>query len=113
MTFLPKGARLTIDDTAGVPILIAHPNEPSGTGLILFQRADALPAVWAGPMPAAGLDPGDAEALLAAVRPCALLPQHAEGWFGRPGLSGHRLGASTTAPARGSRPPTRPPACGW
>jgi alpha-galactosidase len=124
VTFLPKnngrwkltwqpleiGARLTIDDKAGVhpagtavgasaeqderrPILIARPNEPSGTGLILFRRADALPAVWAGPIPAAGLDPGDAEALLAAVRPCALLPQHAEGWFGRPGLSGHRLGA--------------------
>ena len=30
-------------------------------------------------------------ALLAPTRPCSLLPEHGEGWFGRPGLSGHRL----------------------
>jgi alpha-galactosidase len=62
-----------------------------GTGLILFPRAGALPSVWAGAVPAGGLPPDDAAALLAAVRPCSLLPEHGEGWFGRPGLSGHRL----------------------
>jgi alpha-galactosidase len=72
------------------PVLVAHPDAASGTGLILFPRADSLPAVWAGPV-SAGLDPDDAATLLAAARPCPLLPQHAEGWFGRPGLSGHRL----------------------
>ena len=36
------------------------------------------------------------------TRPCSLLPEHGGGWFGRPGLSGHRLEA---APA--SRPPGR------
>jgi len=74
------------------PLLVAHPDAASATGLILLPRADALPAVWAGPVPA-GLDPGDAAALQAAVLPCPLLPQHAEGWFGRPGLSGYRLGS--------------------
>jgi alpha-galactosidase len=39
--------------------------------------------------------------LLAANRPCSLLPQHAEGWFGRPGLSGHRLVAGPGGPAAG------------
>jgi alpha-galactosidase len=67
----------------------------AGTGLILFPRPDALPAAWTGPA-APGLDPGDAAALLAAVRPCPLLPEHGEGWFGRPGLAGHRLGTAGT-----------------
>ena len=49
----------------------------------------------------AGLAPGDVAALLAAARPCSLLPQHAEGWFGRPGLSGHRLDTGAGAPAAG------------
>jgi len=66
----------------------------------LFPRARALPAVWAGPLPAA-LAPGDAAALLAAVRPCGLLPEHGEGWFGRPGLSGHRLGSGRGDAAAG------------
>jgi len=113
------GAHVTIDDevrasraspaaerpagpgAAGLrPVLVAHPDAASGTGLILFPRADSLPAVWAGPV-SAGLDPDDAATLLAAVRPCPLLPQHAEGWFGRPGLSGHRLGAGAGDPAAG------------
>src|SRR6516225_179237 len=81
------------------PVLVAHPDAAAGTGLILLPRADALPAVWAGPVPAAGLDPRDAAALQAAVLPCPLLPQHAEGWFGRPGLSGHRLGPGGPVPA--------------
>jgi alpha-galactosidase len=54
-------------------------------------------------VPAAGLDPGDAAALLTAVRPCALLPEHAEGWFGRPGLSGHRLGPGPGDPVPAGR----------
>jgi alpha-galactosidase len=75
------------------PLLVAHPLAASGTGLILLPQAGAVPAVWAGPVPAAGLDPRDAAALQAAAPPCTLLPGHAEGWFGRPGLTGHRLGS--------------------
>ena len=60
---------------------------------MLFPQAGTLPAAWAGPLPAGGLEPGDAAALLQAARPCGLLPQHGEGWFGRPGLAGHRLDA--------------------
>jgi alpha-galactosidase len=71
--------------------LLADPGTTGGTGLILFPRTGALPAVWVGPVPPGGLDPADVAALLRAVRPCALLPEHGEGWFGRPGLSGHRL----------------------
>jgi alpha-galactosidase len=80
------------------PILVADPGG-AGTGLILFPRAGALPAAWAGPV-TPELDPGDAAALLAAVRPCPLLPEHGAGWFGRPGLAGHRLG-SRGEPAAG------------
>jgi alpha-galactosidase len=73
------------------PWLVADPHVTSGTGLILFPQAGGLPAVWAGPLPRGGLEPGDAAALLRAARPGPLLPQHGEGWFGRPGLAGHRL----------------------
>ncbi len=72
-----------------------------GTGLILFPRTGSLPAAWVGPVPATRLEPDDVAALLAASRPCPLLPQHAEGWFGRPGLSGHRLGHGTGGPEAG------------
>jgi alpha-galactosidase len=107
---------LSIDDTVGIPaasaagsqrpdggrpILIAGRDRPAGTGLALFPRGGALPAVWAGPMPAAGLDPDDVAALLASARPCSLLPQHGAGWFGRPGLSGHRLGPAGDPVAAG------------
>jgi alpha-galactosidase len=64
--------------------------EAAGTGLIVFPRAVSLPPVWVGPVPASGFAPGDAAALLTAVRPCSLLPEHGQGWFGRPGLAGHR-----------------------
>ena len=83
------------------PLLVADPDAASGTGLILFPRAGALPAVWVGPVPAAGLPPEDAAALLAAVRLWPLLPEHGEGWFGRPGLSGHRLDTGGGYPAAG------------
>jgi alpha-galactosidase len=82
------------------PLLVADPGPPDGTGLILFPRAGSLPAVWAGPVPVGGLDPADATALLAAAGSVALLPEHGLGWFGRPGLSGHRLDAGG-APAAG------------
>ena len=82
-------------------LLVADPEARPGTGLILFPRDGALPAVWAGPWPAGGIEPADAAALLAAVRPCALLPEPGEGWFGRPGLSGHRLNARGRHPAAG------------
>jgi len=83
------------------PVLVADPLAGSGTGLILFPRVAALPSAWVGPVPAAGLTPEDAAALLAAARPCSLLPEHGEGWFGRPGLSGHRLGEGAGGPAAG------------
>ena len=83
------------------PLLVADPDAASGTGLILFPRPGALPAAWVGPVPAAGLRPDDAAALLAAVRLWPLLPEHGEGWFGRPGLSGHRLGTGAGSPAAG------------
>jgi alpha-galactosidase len=81
------------------PRLVASPG--TGTGLILFPRAGALPSVWVGPVPAAGLTPDDVAALLGPVRPCSLLPEHGAGWFGRPGLSGHRLGQGAGEPAAG------------
>jgi len=87
------------------PLLLVADQAAAGTGLILFPRTDCLPAAWVGPLPAdtgpAGLDPDDVAALLAAVRPCPLLPQHGEGWFGRPALSGHRLDAEAGRPAAG------------
>src|SRR5581483_10450109 len=89
--------------------LLVGPGTPAGTGLILFPRPDSLPAVWAGPVPAGGLEPADAAALLAAAWPCALLPEHGLGWFGRPGLSGHRLdGVSPPAAGRDWSPVFRP-----
>ena len=86
-----------------------------------------------GPVPAGGLEPGDVAALQAAARPCPLLPEHGAGWFGRPGLSGHRLDTSGGHPAAGrdwsplfratgpstgngapaSRPTTLALACAW
>ena len=90
---------------ASSPLLVANPaavpGTGTGTGLILFPRTAALPSVWVGSVPAAGLTPDDAAALLGAVRPCSLLPEHGAGWFGRPGLSGHRLGQGAAEPAAG------------
>lgn len=90
---------MSADETRPIPI--TQQDGPPGTGLILFPQAGSLPAAWVGPLPATGLDPADVAALLAAVPPCGLLPQHAEGWFGRPGLSGHRLGAGAGAQQAG------------
>ena len=83
------------------PLLVAGPDTAWGTALILFPRTAALPAVWTGPLSGAGLRPDDAAALLASARPCSLLPEHGEGWFGRPGLSGHRLDTGAGCPAAG------------
>ncbi len=90
-------------DTSSIPapVLIAGA-DGRGSALILFPRTDALPAAWVGPA-ATAPEPRDAAALLAAGRPCPLLPEHGEGWFGRPGLAGHRLGASHQA-ADGHQP---------
>lgn len=91
------------------PLVVADPEEARGTALILFPHADALPAAWVGPAAVALSRPQDIAALLAAVRPCSLLPEHASGWFGRPGLTGHRLG---TIPAVSGAVPGRGPADG-
>jgi alpha-galactosidase len=103
----PDAARPTA--LADGPLLVAGSGTPSGTGLILFPRPGSLPAVWAGPVGAGGLDPADAAALLAAAGPCPLLPEHGLGWFGRPGLSGHRLdGDGRPAAGRDWSPVFRP-----
>jgi len=95
------------------PFLVAWPEAAARTGLLVIPRPGALPAVWAGPV--AGLggssateahadadaaaaargqanDTDDAGQAAAAGGQCGLLPQHATGWYGRPGLSGYRLG---------------------
>ena len=86
---------------AARPLLVTNSDITPATGLILVPQPGSLPAAWAGPVPACGLEPGEVAPLLAAVRPCALLPEHAAGWFGRPGLSGHRLGTGGGHPAAG------------
>jgi alpha-galactosidase len=83
------------------PLLITNSQITPATALILFPQPESLPAVWAGPVPAGGLEPDDVAVLLAAVRPGTLLPEHGAGWFGRPGLSGHRLDTSGGQPAAG------------
>src|SRR5215468_5422058 len=88
-------------DRSAPPLLVADPEARPGTGLILFPRAGALPAAWVGPVSAGGLEPSDAAALLRAARPGTLLPEPGAGWFGRPGLSGHRLNTSGGHPAAG------------
>ena len=94
------GLRADLSAVGSPPALLACPAAGS-TGLILFPRTDSLPAAWVGPVPATGLEPDDVAALLAAARPCSLLPEHGEGWFGRPGLSGHRLDTGAGDPAAG------------
>jgi alpha-galactosidase len=78
------------DAPGSAPFLVAGPGG-AGTGLILFPRTGMLPTAWAGPV-SPDVEPGDVKSLLAVVRPCTLLPEHGEGWFGRPGLAGQRLG---------------------
>ena len=87
--------------TAARPLLLTTSPLTPGTALILFPQPGSLPAAWAGPVPAGGLEPAEVAALQAAVRPCPLLPEHGAGWFGRPGLSGHRLDTSGAQPAAG------------
>jgi alpha-galactosidase len=84
------------------PFLVQDPAAGARTGLVVVPRDDIMPAaVWAGPVPEAGLDPVMAAALADSSWQCALLPEHAAGWFGRPGLSGHRLGGPGAHPAAG------------
>ena len=104
---VPGRPQASRNAAGSAPLLVADP-ATAGTGLILFPRADSLPGVWVGPVPAGGLDPGDAAALLTAARPCSLLPQHAEGWFGRPGLSGLDTRAGGPAAGRDWSPLFRP-----
>jgi alpha-galactosidase len=84
------------------PFPLAAAGPGPRTGLVIAPRADAMPAVvWAGPVPGAGLDPAAVTGLADVSWHCALLPEHAAGWFGRPGLSGHRLGPQGAEPAAG------------
>ncbi|MDQ1628470.1 MAG: alpha-galactosidase [Actinomycetota bacterium] len=77
----------------------------SGVSLVLDLRDDGLPRVahWGADL--GDLDAAALESLALAVVPPAtsntlddlgqlsVLPEHARGWFGAPGLSGHRAGA--------------------
>jgi alpha-galactosidase len=104
------GALVTLDDRVRPrvgPVLVADPEAASGTGLVQISRPGALPAVWVGPL-AAGLGPDDVAALLAAVPSCPMLPAHGDGWFGRPGLAGHRLHAGYPVAGRDWSPFFRP-----
>jgi alpha-galactosidase len=79
---------------ASTPILITRAGTVPQTGLIMIPGGDELPAIaWTGPVPENGIDPLDVVAVADPGWRCSLLPQHGAGWFGRPGLSGHRLGA--------------------
>src|ERR1700680_1951982 len=74
------------------PFLLHDPAAAPRTGLVVAPHGDVMPAaVWVGPVPADDLDPAMVAALADSTWQCALLPEHATGWFGRPGLSGHRL----------------------
>ncbi|WP_433307272.1 alpha-galactosidase [Actinoplanes sp. CA-030573] len=102
----------------------------AGVTVLLEAPGDALPSIayWGPELP--GLDATQAAELLRALDPVtgtndiarrprtAVLPSHATGWTGRPGLSGSASGAGwspsfqptslyATAPSRGSRGETR------
>ena len=75
-----------------------------GTSVVLRLSADALPCVvhWGpdlGDLAAAeladvgaGVLPPVVDSLIASQAAVAVLPQHAAGWLGRPGLAGSRAG---------------------
>lgn len=79
----------------------------AGGTSVVVDCSGALPVVahWGA---ALGATPGTALASaterttvhggLDVVAPCSVLPQHAEGWQGRPGLQGHRQGGRDWAP---------------
>ncbi len=83
------------------PFLVTQAGAAQGTGIIVVPHPDMLPTtVWAGPVPGEGIDAGEVSDAADASWHCALLPEHSAGWFGRPGLSGHRLdGPDGAAPA--------------
>jgi alpha-galactosidase len=81
--------RVTNTPAGPRPFLIAG-QDGTGTGLVVMPRADALPAVWAGPR-SEGLDPDAVARAVSRERSCPLLPEHGSGWFGRPGLAGYRV----------------------
>jgi alpha-galactosidase len=83
------------------PFLVTRAGAAPGTGIIVVPHPDALPTtVWAGPVPSEGIDAGEVSGAADASWHCALLPEHSAGWFGRPGLSGHRVdGPDGAAPA--------------
>jgi alpha-galactosidase len=87
---------------SGLPWLLDYPAAAARTGLVVAAQADTMPVVaWVGAVPEGGLDPAMVAAVTDRTWPCALLPEHATRWFGRPGLSGHRLGRSGGHPAAG------------
>ncbi|MEV0849638.1 alpha-galactosidase [Streptomyces sp. NPDC049954] len=76
------------------------------TRLLLQQSSTALPAVvWCGTASgaegAAAWSAEQAERAAGAESAVPLLPEHWRGWFGRPGLSGHRLAGTGDDPRSG------------
>lgn len=98
----------------------------NGVGLVLDTRGARLPRVvhWGADLGeltaddlAALVDAGDPAAFvvpnsLDEPRPVALLPEHSEGWPGRPGLSGHRAGRDWSTRFDVSAAEVRPGAAG-
>lgn len=78
------------EQTAGGALLVGV---PGSTAMVLTPRDGDLPRLdWVGWLPEEGLDPDDVSALVGQERGVSLLVEAAHGNFGRPGLSGYRLG---------------------
>jgi alpha-galactosidase len=74
---------------------------PAGTGLVLVEHDHRLPTVaWYGVV-----QPGSAAEVAALdLAATSLLPENSTGWYGRPGLSGHRGGQQPGAWSTAFRP---------
>ncbi|MFD6416284.1 alpha-galactosidase [Streptomyces sp. NPDC060194] len=92
------------------PVLFPDPQAAPDrrTRLLLHQTSTELPSVvWCGTAAGAGSAEGaawsaeEAERAAGAESAVPLLPEHWRGWFGRPGLSGHRLAGTVGEPAAG------------
>ncbi|MET9652184.1 alpha-galactosidase [Streptomyces sp. NPDC006460] len=89
------------------PLLFPDPDAAPQrrTTLLLQQVADELPAVmWCGVSPGpegVAWSAAHGERAACAETAVPLLPEHWRGWYGRPGLSGHRLAEGTGTPPGG------------
>ncbi|HEY2175774.1 MAG TPA: alpha-galactosidase [Mycobacteriales bacterium] len=71
------------------------------TGVVLTTADGGLPRIdWVGLLPDADRSAEQIEAAVPESQACALLPEHSRGWYGRPGLSGYRLGGDDPVAGR-------------